>query len=320
MADKVALNNSPTVETGWLCPLYAFRCYTSGVQIANGIKIIEAPPELCQYISQQTEHLYGLWENPSNFEFAIYIPHPEHDVSNLASNLSEDEKRLQQITRALNEQDKVQGSLSDLTTVMRLGHVGYMHIGPLVSCHHHSTTWSIGGTTIWTSVSEKNFVIEDPKYYLGISNLKLIKSLLSKVQDLRKNHTLDSLQTTLTRFHSSYTGPIENRIIDQMIAFESLFLGGSGESTYKLAMRVAFLLGKGNERKSIFEDVENAYKARSKIVHGNEPPNRRALGPIVLKMGTYLRQSIKKFIVLLSDGKTLKNIKNDLLDEYILER
>jgi hypothetical protein len=226
---------------------------------------------------------------------------------------------LEQIKRGLREQDDIQDSLFDLITAMRLCHAGYVHIGPIISCQHHSPKWSVGGTTIWASVSEKNFVIRDPKYYLGISNVNMIKSLLLKMQDLRKKKALDVFRTTLTRFHSSYTGSIEDRIIDQMIAFESLFLDGSGESTYKLAMRVSFLLGKGDKRGVIFEDVKNAYKIRSRIVHGNKPSNQNELRPVVLRMGTYLRQSIKKFIQLISSGRNLKDVKKDLLDKYILE-
>lgn len=303
------------MENGWLCPLYAFQCYSDDIQIGNNIKILKAPTELREHISQRTQHLYGLWEDPSHFEYAVYIQHTKLPMSDEKQILSGEEKTIKEMQKALEQQDIIADNLYDLITALRLCHVGFVHIGPLIFCQQRLSSWSLGGTTVWSRVSEKNFIIED-QYHFGRSNVEVIKRLLMKLQDLRKQGKLNVLQTALTRFHSSYTGQIENRIVDQMISFESLYLGDSQESRYKLAMRVAFLLGKEN-KKAIFDDMKKAYDARSKIVHGNEPPNRIELKPIVLRTGAYLRGSIKKIIVLLYNGKTLKDIKDNFLDDYV---
>lgn len=137
---------------------------------------------------------------------------------------------------------------------------------------------------------------------------------------MRETSVLDIVYIALTRFHSAYHGNIEDRIIDQMIAFESLYLGDPQELTYKLALRTAFSLGKRKDKRyTIFEDMKEAYRYRSRIVHGNNPPSRAELRAIVPKTQDYLRQSIQRFLLLLSDGKSLKEIRDDLLDQNIIK-
>ena len=56
-----------------------------------------------------------------------------------------------------------------------------------------------------------------------------------------------------------------------MVAFEAIFLKGDEqqELSYKLSLRAAYLLAENaRERKDIFDFMHLAYKARSKIVHG----------------------------------------------------
>ena len=105
-----------------------------------------------------------------------------------------------------------------------------------------------------------------------------------------------------------------------MIAFEYLFLGDIQELTYKLSQRVAFLLGKrSSQRETIFNNMKKAYRYRSRIVHGDNPPSRDKLQSIISKTEDYLRQSIRRFFLLLSQGNSLKEIRDNLLDENILK-
>ena len=102
-----------------------------------------------------------------------------------------------------------------------------------------------------------------------------------------------------------------------MISFESLYIGDDKELGYKLRLRTAFLLGK--QRAKIFKDMKKAYDLRGQIVHGNNPPSRDELRRIVPKIEEYLRQSIIRFLLLLSKGMSLKEIREKLLDENILK-
>jgi hypothetical protein len=152
------------------------------------------------------------------------------------------------------------------------------------------------------------------------SDVSEVTNLLQNIRLWRTTGVLETLDIALRRFHSGYHGPIEDRLIDQMIAFEYLFLGDIQELTYKLAQRVAFLLGKrSSQRESIFYNMKKAYRYRSRIVHGDNPPRRDELRGITSKTEDYLRQSIRRFLLLLSQGNSLKETRDKLLDENILK-
>ena len=183
----------------------------------------------------------------------------------------------------------------------------------------NNTEWSIGGSSIWPYVSSMDFFEEDPTYEFRQTDMPEVNSLLVNIRKWREDKILDKINITLERFHSAYHGSIEDRIIDQMIAFESLYLDNEQELTYKLSLRTAFMLRRRKDhREKVFDNMRKAYSYRSKIVHGNNPPNRETLRPIVAKTQDYLRQSIRRFLILLSQGKSLKKIRQELLDENIL--
>ena len=66
----------------------------------------------------------------------------------------------------------------------------------------------------------------------------------------------------------------EDRLVDLMIAAESLFLsgGGSGESSYRLAMRTAFFVDvPGYSRHEVYRFMGRASRVRNSVVHGGTP-------------------------------------------------
>ena len=65
---------------------------------------------------------------------------------------------------------------------------------------------------------------------------------------------------------------VEDKLIDYMIAAESLFLGrGKDELSYRLSMNAAAWCSSTiNSKKSVFELFRKAYAARSKVVHGSQ--------------------------------------------------
>ena len=302
---------SDSKDIYWICPLYSFECECDSADLDEGIQIARAPDECKKHIYERSKHLYGLWEDPSKFDWAIFVPYRRTNVEGLS--------RDKQMTAAFKEQDRDTDSLVDVFTALRLCDSGRVLAGPMFSASVDGSSWSVGGTTIWTRVSEKNFIIEDTKYVLTTDRLTEVSAVFKELRLYREKGVLEKMNLTLRRFHSSYTGPIEDRLIDQMIAFESLYLSDAQELTYKLAMRVAFLLGdEPEERPLIFGGMKKAYRYRSSIVHGDEPPNRDELGVITTKTEEYLRRSIRAFLVLLAEGKSLKQIRESLLDENIV--
>lgn len=62
----------------------------------------------------------------------------------------------------------------------------------------------------------------------------------------------------------------EDKLIDYIIAFESLFIKEMGELSYRLSLGVAAFLGANlDEKGEIFTLMRKAYKLRSDIVHGS---------------------------------------------------
>jgi hypothetical protein len=92
-----------------------------------------------------------------------------------------------------------------------------------------------------------------------------------------------SLQNAMRRF--SYAGDRmrdEDRLVDLLIAAESLFLGGSRDTEvrYRLSLYAAKLLGNSAEtRRDIARTMRSAYDVRSDVVHGRQP-EARSLGTI----------------------------------------
>ncbi len=76
----------------------------------------------------------------------------------------------------------------------------------------------------------------------------------------------------LRRFNLAYAGrDVEDALIDLWIGLEALFAGSEPEISHKVALRIAYYLGKSpTERRSLFRLVKDSYNARSRLVHGDE--------------------------------------------------
>lgn len=73
----------------------------------------------------------------------------------------------------------------------------------------------------------------------------------------------------LARFRRGYASGGNDTLIDHWIGLEALFGDGSGEITYKAAMRIARYVGHGAaDRRFLFRTLKASYDARSALVHG----------------------------------------------------
>ncbi|MDP2931523.1 MAG: HEPN domain-containing protein [Chloroflexota bacterium] len=302
----MATDGSSPVSRFWLCPLYSFKCDAETVTLTKGVEITRISPGFVEYLEKHYSHRSKTMPSAAKWMASL----PGHtDITGITEPLELSRIGFQELDRADN-------LLVDLMTALRLYQKGRVVAGLLTSAQLHNSEWSYGGTTSWTSVSSIDFFEEEPMYELRRPNVPKINELLQNIRQWRAADVLKTVDTALRRFHSAYHGPIEDRVIDQMIAFESLYIADEKELGYKLALRTAFLLGR--KRKQIFTDMRNAYGFRGKIVHGGKQPNRDVLRHITPKTEEYLRQSIRKFLLLLSQGNSLKIIR-DKLDENILK-
>lgn len=111
----------------------------------------------------------------------------------------------------------------------------------------------------------------------------------------------------------------EDKLIDYMIGLETLYLpDGSAELSFRLSLRVSFLLfKKQEERKTIFKFLRNIYNIRSQIVHGKD---YKLSNEDILKVEDLLRLSIKLWV----KDKTnflaeLKNEQDGKLNQIFFE-
>ena len=296
----------------WFCPIYCFSCESDTVNLEGNVQIVRIPPEFHTYLFEESDSSFF---RTLPFEVDWIISIPQREVSGIG------EIREGQMKQALEEMERVKDLTVDLITALRLSKEGRVIPGLLMSASYPTgATPSFGGTTVWTSVSSLDFFVEESTYRFSQDDLTTINSLFKEIIDWRNSGVSNQLKIPLYRFHSAYLGPIEERLVDQVIGLESLYLGDPQELSYKLAMRTAYLLGNTREARSeIFNDIKKAYNYRSKIVHGNDPPSREQLREIVPRVEEYLRQSLKKYLVLLNEGNTIRQIQQELLDNSILE-
>lgn len=113
------------------------------------------------------------------------------------------------------------------------------------------------------------------------------------------------LELAIKRFQKTYQKADEDdKIIDFMIAFESLVFRGeqSEERNLPIAISISMLLGVNTkERDEIRTNLKVAYALRNGIVHGNmnlvkKITSKKPIDKINEELEEYLRRSIKKLI------------------------
>jgi hypothetical protein len=306
--------------------LYSFDCYSESVDLSEGIEIKRIAPEFKKYLENRCSD----WSlgDISNTKYMIAFPY---------------RMKVNDKSKSIFGNWHVSDVSVNLITAFRLCHKGMVIPGPLVLAKSRNSGFSIFSISKFGKSSRSEFddilpgmsvgpiltpLTKDgfegvilPKYELRKSDVLQIKKLVQNLTRLRSKKEPDNLGIALRRFNSSYHGGFEDRIadklIDQMISFESLYLADDKELGYKLRLRTAFLLGK--QRVKIFNDMKKAYDFRGQIMHGSKKVERSKLEAIVPKTEEYLRQSIRRFLLLLSQGNSLKEIRDNLLDENILK-
>lgn len=314
--------NISSTSRYWLCPLYSFSCYSKysktedfdyppeSVDLAEGIQIRRIVPEFTRYIVKR----HPDWKEAIVAEYMVVLPYSVAVNNEMVSLLTEiiDKSNL----------------LVDLVTAFRLCHAGVVVPGPLVFAQLQKSgvlkfEWrsvSPAFREIFLDISKTEIdfsLIGLPEYEFYLSDIPMVNKLMMEIRTCRESGKSSTLNEALRRFNSAYHGELEDRLIDQMIAFESLYIADYKELGYKLALRTAFLLGK--KRTKIFNDMRKAYDLRGNVVHGSKQVKDYKLGEIIPKTEEYLRQSIRRFLLLLLQGHSLKQIREHLLDENILK-
>jgi hypothetical protein len=177
-------------------------------------------------------------------------------------------------------------------------------------CSTYSSIWGLG----------------QPKFVLKSGEVEDFISFFHKLEAVQTK--IDVLDIALSRLGYSYErNRADDRLIDLMIAFESLFCEGPGDLTHKLSTRVARFLEQDSEkRKKLGDFIREAYVIRNNVVHGNKQIGRHAFlldRPEKTKLNpheylpiieTYLRRSLRLLIDKAHVGGEKLN-KEIILDE-----
>jgi len=311
--------NSPnsSVHFRYLCPLSLLDCYTDNVDLVEDIQIRRKPTAF-----KEQADLNGI-----QVKFVAVLPY--YFIAKTPEEASKESR----------ETDNL---LYDLVSGFRLCHAGNVIAGPLLPAMLQNAVFSHpnkseapfftplhAGISTFSSTSlfDLQWPLGSPfDYKLQFSDVNIINEIIKELHNSRKEGKQDTLFEALSRFHSAYHGNPNDRLIDQMIAFESLYIGDDKELGYKLALRTAFLLTTDeDDRKVILNDMKKAYELRGHIVHGSKKVDTSKLEEIFPKTEEYLRQSIRKFLKLLASGYSLdalkkgKNKNPAMLDENILK-
>jgi hypothetical protein len=140
---------------------------------------------------------------------------------------------------------------------------------------HYCRQWPMEGGLSFTYTSPGRFAWAK-KYELRDDDLRAFPQFWQRYRIAKERAYLAS---ALRRFGlAGERENIDDRLVDLMIAAESLFLSGigdeanRGELTYRLSMRAAFFVEvPGYSRHDIYRFLTRAYRVRSAVVHGGAP-------------------------------------------------
>ncbi|MBC8552416.1 MAG: hypothetical protein H8D23_22540 [Candidatus Brocadiales bacterium] len=162
---------------------------------------------------------------------------------------------------------------SSAITSLRLLKKEFIARFPTQSVGDPNTSTVQGGLVISSPIEEEDFITSKVPhlasvYVLTTSDIENLKKVLNAVNSSRNTNIL----IAISRLNRQYSrDKIEDRLIDLVIGFESLYLVGiNDELKFRLALRVSAHLGKieSLDRQKIYEIISSAYIIRSKLVHG----------------------------------------------------
>lgn len=131
------------------------------------------------------------------------------------------------------------------------------------------------------------------------------------------------LAFSIRRFNLAFDRDlVEDRIVDLVVAAESLFLGeldvrDRGELRYRFALRSAkFIEHPAQSQREVFRVMQRAYDARSSVVHGDLPRDTRVFGNQAAGLAMFtdeieelVRLGLRKALTLAATSNNLRTAK-----------
>jgi len=191
---------------------------------------------------------------------------------------------------AVTKLSEVRGPVMRVVTALRLLKSGQVGV-PVVIQRLREPAFGLAGGTF--SVSGAPAAL-GPSYTLLLEESK---QLIVTCRALAKAASAKHLRVPLRRFNQAYERDrAEDRLIDYWVALEALFSPpGSGELTYRIALRAAYFIASlPEEREQIFTALRDHYGTRSDVVHGRKP--KRDVKIAAGAVEDYLRRALKKIV------------------------
>lgn len=274
---------SDVVQYRSIAPLENFSGDFDEVDLGNGLKIIKADKKCLEEIWERGE--FNPFIDRHNIWTVEYVIQLDYSVKKIIG-----EGNTTPIGSLVREQ------ITDVVTALRVfkpGMTGFNFIEsvPLQSSVLIPGIESVGG------LSTQPYRWD--KYSLTHKETSQV-AVFFKVYKEAKPSLPNYIIVAIKRLEYAYARLLpQDKLLDYMIAFEALFLKGDEEQelSYRLSLRSAYFIGSTTEeRKSIFEFIKNAYRVRSKTVHGDRIQDGGANKEFVQQIEDKLRESIKKIL------------------------
>ncbi len=155
------------------------------------------------------------------------------------------------------------------------------------------------------------------KYSLKKKSLPRLIEIYESIDLITK---YKNYQLSLSRYESAKIKWIpEDKILDYVIALESIFSEGSDNVRYKIGMRTACFLGSNyGFKKKVVKLIKDAYDIRSNIAHGSIKKTKTYdANKISNDLSNLFRKCFFKFINIVKTGKKLPNCED--FDNLLLQ-
>jgi len=138
----------------------------------------------------------------------------------------------------------------------------------------YTESYTEPGPTLWIGGGRVPLVGAGPYYDFGVEQLEAAVGLAARIPDEVFEGPKSPKGIALYRFRSAVSEMFpSDALVDFVTALEALLLGEKEELSFKLALYGARFLAAGkDERKTIYGQLRDIYRQRSRLVHGLRPP------------------------------------------------
>lgn len=302
-----------------LCPLYPFDSDCKDIALIGGIHIMPAPDSFKKLLYDRCSGIDTFWDEGVKIDGAwvAELPYLDKTIDELQDTISREEFSTLELLSDMFAM-KTEILAYCFVTALRLYKEGLVTPGPIAvpMAKSQEPMWL---TPDWLHISSDDYAFEEPKKYTLLqTDIPEINKIFVDVLRWKISQKYKNIEVALNRFHSAYSGEPEEKIVDQMIAFEAIYLGDAQELKYKLSMRTAFFIGEPRERERIHKDMLKAYNLRNSIIHGSNKPVGESVDEILPKTENYLRQSMRKILSSLPEVPQSNERRQQWFDDKIL--